>query len=146
MSSTASALPNLVVRPSALAAVLFALGMPRTPERACLALARAMAIQALDTVLASPRRYGLDSARPSNGDPSTRHFGLALKLCRSALRLLQSVLSLQAGSFRAHLSNESSCAPTYCEQSPNSRSRRITGPGAPTNVRKAFASGQHERG
>ena len=28
--------------------------MPRTPERAYLALARAMVIQALDTVLASP--------------------------------------------------------------------------------------------
>jgi len=32
----------------------FALGMPRTPERAYLALARAMVIQALETVLASP--------------------------------------------------------------------------------------------
>jgi len=54
MSSTASALSNLITRPSALAAAPFALGMPRTPERAYLALARAMAIQALDTVLASP--------------------------------------------------------------------------------------------
>jgi len=41
-------------KPSALAAVPFDLGMPRTPERAYLALARAAVIQALDTVLASP--------------------------------------------------------------------------------------------
>ena len=34
--------------------VPFDLGMPRTPERAYLTLARAMVIQALDTVLASP--------------------------------------------------------------------------------------------
>ena len=54
MSSTASALSNLITKPSALAAVPFDLGMPRTPERAYLALARAMVIQALDTVLASP--------------------------------------------------------------------------------------------
>ena len=54
MSSTAAALSNSVTRPSALAAVPFALEMPRNPERAYLALARAMMIQALDTVLASP--------------------------------------------------------------------------------------------
>jgi len=54
MSSTASALSNLITKPSALAAVPFDLGMPRIPERAYLALARAMVIQALDTVLASP--------------------------------------------------------------------------------------------
>ena len=53
MSSTASALSKLITKPSALAAVPFNLGMPQTPERAYLTLARAMAIQALDTVLAS---------------------------------------------------------------------------------------------
>ena len=54
MSSNASALSNLIKKPSALAAVPFDLGMPRTPERVYLALAQAMVIQALDTVLASP--------------------------------------------------------------------------------------------
>jgi len=54
MSSTASALSNLITKPSALAAVLFDLGMPRTPETAYLELAQAMVIQALGTVLASP--------------------------------------------------------------------------------------------
>jgi len=54
MSPTASALSNLITKPSALAAVPFDLGMPLTPERAYLALARAMVIQALETVLASP--------------------------------------------------------------------------------------------
>jgi len=54
MSSTASALSNSVTRPSTLAAVPFALGMPRTPERAYLVLAWAMVIKALGTVLASP--------------------------------------------------------------------------------------------
>jgi len=44
----------LITEPSALAAVPFDLGMPRTPERVYLALARAMVIQALDTVLVSP--------------------------------------------------------------------------------------------
>jgi len=48
------ALQNSITRPSALVEVPFALGMPRIPERAYLALARAMVIQALDTVLASP--------------------------------------------------------------------------------------------
>ena len=54
MSSTALALSNLITKPSALAAVPFDLGMPRTPERAYLVLARARVIQPLDTVLASP--------------------------------------------------------------------------------------------
>jgi len=54
MSSTASALSNLITKPSALAAVSFDLGMPRTPERVYLEIARAMVIQALDTELASP--------------------------------------------------------------------------------------------
>jgi len=51
MSSTALALSNLITKP---AAVPFDLGMPRTLKRAYLALARAMVINALDTVLASP--------------------------------------------------------------------------------------------
>ena len=45
---------KLEPKPSALAAVPFDLGMPRTPERVYLALARAMVIQALNNVLASP--------------------------------------------------------------------------------------------
>jgi len=44
ISSSASALSNLITKPSALAAVPLDLGMPRTPERAYLALARAMVI------------------------------------------------------------------------------------------------------
>jgi len=44
----------LITKPSALAAVPFDLGTPGIPETAYLVLARAMAIQALDTVLASP--------------------------------------------------------------------------------------------
>jgi len=71
-------------------------------------------------------RKGVSRARPSNGDPSTRHCTgisrLALKPRRSVFRSLQRVSSLQAGSFRAHLSNESSRAPSHCEQPPNSRS------------------------
>jgi len=58
MSSTALALSNLITKPSALTAVPFDLGMPRTPERAYLALARVMVMQALDTVLASPTSHG----------------------------------------------------------------------------------------
>jgi hypothetical protein len=54
MSSTASALSNLITKPSALAAAPFDLEMPQTPETAYLVLARAMVIKALDTVLASP--------------------------------------------------------------------------------------------
>jgi len=50
-------------------------------------------------------RNGVSRARPSNGDPSTRHCAgisrLALKPRRSVLRSLQRVSSLQAGSFRA---------------------------------------------
>jgi len=53
MTPIASAISNSITSPSALAAAPFALGMPRTPERAYLALARAMVIQILDTVLAS---------------------------------------------------------------------------------------------
>jgi len=70
-------------------------------------------------------RKGVSRARPSNGDPSTRHCAgisrLALKPRRSVLRSLQRVSSLQAGSSRAHLSNESSRAPILCEQPPNFR-------------------------
>jgi len=106
MSSTASGLLNSVTRPSALAAVPFALEMPRIPERACIALARAILIRALDTVLAF-----LEAC------------SLVLEPRRSALRSLQRVSCFQAGSFRAHLSNESSYALSYCEQAPNSRSR-----------------------
>ena len=50
-------------------------------------------------------RKGVCRARPSHGDPSTRHCAgiscLALKPRGSVLRLLQRVSSLQAGSFRA---------------------------------------------
>ena len=50
-------------------------------------------------------RKGVSRARPSNGDPSTRHCAgisrLALRPRRSVLRSLQRVSSLQAGSFRA---------------------------------------------
>ena len=60
-------------------------------------------------------RKGVSRARPSNGDPSTRHCTgtsrLALKPRRSVLRTLRRGSSLQAGSFRAHLSKESSCVP-----------------------------------
>jgi hypothetical protein len=120
MSSTASGLPNSVTRPSALAAVPFALEMPRTPERAYIALAQAMLIQALEKVLASPEASSL-----------------ALKPRRSAVRSLQRVSCCQAGSFRAHL----------CPQLPLSMEFAAhTGPAAPTNIPKAFASGQHERG
>jgi len=70
-------------------------------------------------------RKGVSRTRPSNGDPSTRHCTgisrLALKPRRSFLRSLQRVSSLQAGSCRAHLSNESSLAPSLCEQPPISR-------------------------
>jgi len=75
--STASALSNLTTKPSALVAVPFDLGMPRTPESAYLSLARAMVIQALDTVLASP----------------VLHWNVP--------RSLQHVSSLQSGFFRA---------------------------------------------
>ena len=48
-------------------------------------------------------RKGVSRARPSNGDPSTRHCAgisrLALRPRRSVLRSLQRVSSLQAGSF-----------------------------------------------
>jgi len=54
MSSTAFALSNLIIKPSALTAVPFGFGMPRIPEKAYLVLARARVIQPLDTVLASP--------------------------------------------------------------------------------------------
>ena len=50
-------------------------------------------------------RKGVSRARPSNGDPSTRHCAgisrLALKSRKSVLRSLQRVSSLQAGSFKA---------------------------------------------
>jgi len=76
-------------------------------------------------------RKGISRARPSNGDPSTRHCTgisrLVLKPRRSVLRSLQRVSSLQAGSFRAHLSNKSSRAPSHCER-PNSRPRRSSQP------------------
>jgi len=66
----------------------------------------------------------VSQARPSNGNPSTRYCTgiscLALKPRRSVLRSLQRVSSLQAGSSRAHLSNESSRDPSLCEQPPNS--------------------------
>ena len=56
-------------------------------------------------------RKGVSRARPSNGDPSTWNCTgisrLALKPRRSVLRSLKRVSSLQTGSFRAHLSNES---------------------------------------
>jgi len=45
---------NVIAKPSGLAAVHFDFRIARTPERAYLALARAMVIQALATVLASP--------------------------------------------------------------------------------------------
>jgi len=64
---------------------------------------REMVIQALDTVL------------------------LALKPRRNVLSSLQRVSSLQPGSFRAHLSNKSSRAPSHCEQPPNSRPSPIVG-------------------
>ena len=64
---------------------------------------REMVIQALDTVL------------------------LALKPRRNVLSSLQRVSSLQPGSFRAHLSNKSSRAPSHCER-PNSRPRRSSQP------------------
>ena len=70
-------------------------------------------------------RNGVSRARPSNGDPSTRHSAgisrLALKSRWSLLRSLQRVSRPQAGSSRAHLSNESYCAPSLCEQPPNPR-------------------------
>ena len=95
MSSTALGLPDSVIRPSSLAAVPLALEMPRTPGRACLALARAMVVQALDRELSSAT--------------------IALKSCKSAFRSPQCVSSLQAGSCRAHLSSGSSRALRYCE-------------------------------
>jgi len=93
MSSTTLALSNSITRPSALSAVPFALEMSRA------------------------RRGSVSRARPSNGDPSIRHCTgisrLALKPNRSVFRSLQHVSSLQAGSFRAHLSHESSRAPSH---------------------------------
>ena len=50
-------------------------------------------------------RKGVSRARPSNGDPSTRHCGgisrLALISRKSVFRSLQRVSSLQAGPFKA---------------------------------------------
>eukprot|EP00277_Geminigera_cryophila_P044147 CAMPEP_0173064676 /NCGR_PEP_ID=MMETSP1102-20130122/5138_1 /TAXON_ID=49646 /ORGANISM="Geminigera sp., Strain Caron Lab Isolate" /LENGTH=152 /DNA_ID=CAMNT_0013931749 /DNA_START=78 /DNA_END=534 /DNA_ORIENTATION=+ len=63
-------------------------------------------------------RKGVSRARPSNGDPSTRHcagiFRLALKPRKSVLRSLQRVSSLQAGSFKAGNSGYSggTCEPS----------------------------------
>jgi len=56
------------------------------------------------------------------------HLPPRIKPRRSALCSLQRVSSLRAGSLRAHFSNESSGAPSYCEQLPNSRSRRSSQP------------------
>ena len=69
-------------------------------------------------------RKGVSRARPSNGDPSTRHCTgisrLALKPRRSVLRSLRRVSSrgLQAGSSRGH---EPSRAHSLCDQPPTSR-------------------------
>jgi len=64
-------------------------------------------------------RKGVSRARPSKGDPTTRYSagisGLALKPRRSVLRSLQRVSRPQAGSFRAHLSNESYRGSSLCE-------------------------------
>jgi len=80
--------------------------------------------------VSNPRK-GLSRARPSNDDPSTRHCigisRLALTPRRIVLRSLQRVSSLQAGSFRTHLSNESSRAPSPCGQPPHSRPSPIVG-------------------
>ena len=52
--STIKLFSNLITKPSALVTVPFDLGMPQTPENVYVALARAMVIQVLDTVLVSP--------------------------------------------------------------------------------------------
>ena len=76
-------------------------------------------------------RKGISRARPSNGDPSTRHCAgisrLALKPRRSVLRLLQRVSSLQAGSFRAGNSGyeEPSVAPTAAVDHINPRTSSL---------------------
>jgi len=83
------------------------------------------AISPGSSALRSRNAPNLSRARPSKGDPTTRHSAgisrLALKPRRSVLRSLQRVSRPQAGSSRAHLPNESYCGSSLCEQPPNSR-------------------------
>jgi len=61
-----------------------------------------------------------------------------LKPRRSVLRSLQRISSLQAGSSRAHLSNESYRAPSLCEQPSNSRPRLSSQPSQALQPRRIF--------
>ena len=77
-------------------------------------------------------RKGVSRARPSNGDPSTRHCAgiscLALKPRRSVLRSLQRVSSLQAGSFKAGNSGYSggTCEPSVAPAAAVHQDRKST--------------------